>query len=112
MEVNKASERLKRVKAEGVDTFYKEYLAKMKDILTCRNQVGFYTHLTAMDLEGKRTANSKYVKDDYGKLLQSEGHTPRREARISPSVIITVVNMVLACACCSSLCENDESRYS
>ena len=71
------------MKAAGVERFFEDYVGELEEILARRDQVGFYAHLKTMDLEGRRTVNSQYIKDEEGRLLRDAAQTSARWARFS-----------------------------
>ena len=65
-----ATKRLKRARAEGVQRFFEAYVSQLEGRIPEGDQFGFYKNLKGMDEEGKRTFNSKYIRDEKGRLLR------------------------------------------
>ena len=59
---------LKRTRAETVQEFFEDYVNQHGDGIQEGDFLGFNKHLTGMDVEGKITFNSQYIKDEEGRL--------------------------------------------
>ena len=75
------TKQLKRTRAEAVETFFEDYVSQLERRIREDNQFGFYTHLKGMDVEGKRTFHSQYIKDDEGRLLRDNALIHERWVR-------------------------------
>ena len=65
-----ATKQLKPVRSEGVQRFFEENVSQLEGRIREGDQFGFYKNLKGMDEEGKRTFNSKYIRDEKGRLLR------------------------------------------
>ena len=61
---------LKRTWAEAVQRFFEDYVSQLEGRIRAGDQFSFYEHLKGMNVEGKRTFDSQYVKDEEGRLLR------------------------------------------
>ena len=61
---------LKHTRAEAVQRFFEDYVSQLEGRIREGDHFGFYKHLKKMDVEGKRTFNSQYIKDEEGRLLR------------------------------------------
>ena len=61
---------LNRTRAEAVQRFFEDYGSQLEGRIREGDQFGFYKHLKGMDVEGKRTFSSQYIKDEEGRLLR------------------------------------------
>ena len=75
------TKQLKRTWAEAVERFFEDYVSQIKGRIRVGDQSGFYKHLKGMDVEGKRTFNSQYIKDEEGRLLQDNALIRERWVR-------------------------------
>ena len=64
------TKQLNRTQAEAVQRFFEDYVSQLEGRIREGDQLGFYKHLKGMDVEGKRTFNSQYIKDEEGRLLR------------------------------------------
>ena len=71
--VKTVTKQLKRARAEGVQRFFQEHVSQLEGRIREGDQFGFYEHLKGMDVEGKRTFNSQYIRDEEGRLLRDIG---------------------------------------
>ena len=46
--------------------FFEDCVNQLEENIGEGGQIGFYKHLKEMNVEGKRTLNSQYIKDDEG----------------------------------------------
>ena len=65
--------RLKHVRFEAVQSFFKEFVSKLEVRIKDGDQAGFYKHLKEMDLEGRRSCRIQYIKDEERRLLRDMG---------------------------------------
>ena len=65
-----ATIQLKPARTDGVQRFFEEYVSQLQGRIREGDQFGFYKHLKGMDVEGKRTLNSQYIRDEEGRLLR------------------------------------------
>ena len=63
------SKQLTRTRAEAVERFFEDYLCQFEGRIREGDQFGFDKHRKGMDVEGKKTFNSQYIKDEEGRLL-------------------------------------------
>ena len=75
------TKQLKRKRAEAVQRFFEDYVSQLKERMRVGDQLGFYKHLKGMDVEGKRTFNSQYIKDEEGRLLRDNALIRERWVR-------------------------------
>ena len=68
-----ATKQLKRTRAKGVQRFFEEFVSQLEGRIGEGDQFGFYKHLKEMDVEGKRTFNSQYIRDEEGRLWRNIG---------------------------------------
>ena len=68
-----ATKQLKRARTDGVQKFFKVYISQLKRRIQEGDQFGFYERLAGMNVEGKRTSNSQYIRDEEGNLLRDIG---------------------------------------
>ena len=61
---------LKRTRAEAVQRLFEDYASQLEGRIREGDQFVFYKHLNGMDVEGKRTFKSQYIKDEEGRLLR------------------------------------------
>ena len=61
---------LGRTRAEAVQRFFEDYVSQLEGHILEGDQFGFYKRLKGIDVEGKRTFNSQYIKDEEGRLLR------------------------------------------
>ena len=76
-----ATKQIKRARAGGVQRFFKEYVSQLEGCIREGDQFGFYKHLKGIDVEGKRTFNSLYIRDEEGRLLRDIGLIRERWVR-------------------------------
>ena len=62
-----ATKQPKRARTGGVQEFFEEYVRRLERRIQEGNQFGFYKHLKGMDVEGRRTFNSQYIRDEEGR---------------------------------------------
>ena len=60
---------LKLTRAEAVQRFFEDCVSQLEGRIGEGDQFVFYQHLKGMDVEGKRTFTSQYIKDEEGLLL-------------------------------------------
>ena len=58
------TKQLKRTRAKAVPRFFEDYVSQLAWRIREGGQFGFYKHLKGMDVEGKKTFNSRYIKDE------------------------------------------------
>ena len=75
------TKQLKRTRAEAVQRFFEDYVSQLIRRIREGDQFGFYRHLKGMDVEGKRTFNSQYIKDEEGRLLRDNALIRERWVR-------------------------------
>ena len=56
--------RLKRVRFEAVQSFFKEFVSKLEVRIKDGDQASFYKHLKGIHLEGRRLCSVQYIKDE------------------------------------------------
>ena len=61
-----ATKQLKRMRTDGVWRFFEAYGSPLAGCIRENDQFGFCRHLKGMDVKGKRTLNSQYIRDDEG----------------------------------------------
>ena len=71
----------KRTRAEAVHRFFEDYVRQLEGRIRERDHFGFYKHLKGLDVEGKRTFNSQYTKDEEGRLLRDNSLIRERWVR-------------------------------
>ena len=64
------TKQLKRTRAEAVQRFFNDYVRQLEGRIREGDRFGFYKHLKGMDVKGKRTLNSQYIKDKESRLLR------------------------------------------
>ena len=52
------------------ERLFEDYVSRLVGRIREGDPFGFYKHLKGMDVEGKRTLNSQYIKDEEGRLLR------------------------------------------
>ena len=72
---------LKRTRAEAAQRFFEYYVSQVGGRIREGDQFGFYKHLKGMDVEGERTFNSQYIKDEDGRLLRDNALIRERWVR-------------------------------
>ena len=75
------TKQLKRTRAEAVQRFFEDYVSQLEGRIREGDQFDFYKHLKGMDVEGKRTFNSQYIKDEEGRLLRDDALIRERWVR-------------------------------
>ena len=75
------TKQLKRTQAEAVQRFFEDYASQLEGRIREGDQFGFCKHLKGMDVEGKRTFNSQYIKDEEGRLLRDNALIRERWGR-------------------------------
>ena len=75
------TKRLKRTRAEAVQRFFEYYVSQLQGRIREGDQYGFYKYPKGMDVEGKRTFNSQYIKDEEGRLLRDNALIRERWVR-------------------------------
>ena len=60
----------KRTRAEAVQRFFEDYVSQLEGRIREGDQFDCYKHLKGVNMEGKRTFNSRYIKDEEGRLLR------------------------------------------
>ena len=75
------TKQLKRTRAEAVQRFFDDYVSQLEERIREGDQFGFYNHLNGMDVEGKRTLNSQYIKNEKGRLLRDNALIRERWVR-------------------------------
>ena len=68
--VEMAGKNLRKVRKAAVLSFFWDFVRKLETRNREGKQVGFFKHLKATNLEGKRNGSSAYVKDENGVLLR------------------------------------------
>ena len=76
-----AMKQVKRAWAEYVRRFFEEYVSQLEGRIGEGDQFGFSKHLKGIDVEGKRTFNSHYIRDEEGRLLWDMGLIRERWVR-------------------------------
>ena len=61
---------LNRTRAAAAQRFSEDYVSEIGGRIREGDQFGFYEHLKGIDVEGKWSLDSQYIKDDEGRLLQ------------------------------------------
>ena len=75
------TKQLKRTRAQAVERFFEDYVSQLEGRIREGAQFGFYKHLKGMDVKGKRTFNSQYIKDEEGRLLRDNALIRERWVR-------------------------------
>ena len=75
------TKQLKRTRAGAVQRFFEDYGSQLEGRIRADDQFGFYKHLKGMDVEGKRTFNSQYIKYEEGRLLRDNALIRERLVR-------------------------------
>ena len=75
------TKRLTRMRAEAVQRFFEDYVSQLEGRIREGDQFGFYKHLKGVDVEGKRTFTSQYMKDEEGRLLRDNALIRERWVR-------------------------------
>ena len=75
-----ATKQLKCARAD-VQRFFGEYVSQLEGRIREGDQFGFYKHLKGMDVKGKMTYNSQYIRDEEGRLLRDIGLIRERWVR-------------------------------
>ena len=65
-----AIKQLKRARAEGVQRFFEACVRQLEGHIREEDPFGFYKHVKEMNVEGIRTFNTQYIRDEEGTLLQ------------------------------------------
>ena len=68
--VKMAEKELQKMRKAAVLSFFWDFVRKLETRTRAGDQAGFYKHLKAINLEGKRNRSSAYVKDENGVLLR------------------------------------------
>ena len=76
-----AMKQLKREWAEYVQRFFEEYVSQLEGRIREGDQFGFSKHLKGIDVEGKRTFSSHYIRHEEGRLLWDMGLIRERWVR-------------------------------
>ena len=76
-----ATKQLKRTRGEAVQKFFEDYVSQLEGRIREGDLFGFNKHLKGMDVEGKRTSTSQYIKDEEGRLLRDNALTRERWVR-------------------------------
>ena len=79
--LNATRDQLKRTRAEAVQRFFEYYVSQLEGGIREGDQFGFYKHVKGMDVEGKRTFNSQYIKNEEGRLLRDNALIRERWVR-------------------------------
>ena len=109
---------LKRAWAEYVRRFFEEYVSQLEGRIGEGDQFGFSKHLKGIDVEGKRTFNSHYIRDEESRLMWDMGLIRERWARgfhkllntKSPTLDPTISDEIKVWPPCSPLADVP-SRY-
>ena len=72
---------LKRTRAEAVQRFFEDYVSQLEGRIREGDQFCFYIHLKGMDVEGKRTFYSQYIKYEEGQLVRDNARIRERWVR-------------------------------
>ena len=80
---------LKRTRAKAVQKFFEDYVSQHEDGIQEGDQFGFYKHIKGMDVEGKRTFNLQYIKDEDGRLLRDNAFIREQRVRWFHKVLNT-----------------------
>ena len=75
------TKQLKRTLTEAVRRFFEDYVSQLEGRIREGGQFGSYKHLKGMDVEGKRTFNPQYIKDEEGRLLRENALIRERWVR-------------------------------
>ena len=75
------TKQLKRTRAEAIQRFFEDYVSQLEGRIREGDQFGFYKHLEGMDVEQKRTFNSRYIKDEESRLLRDNALIRERWVR-------------------------------
>ena len=75
------AKQLKRTRAEAVQRFFEDFVSQLEGRMREGDRFGFYKHLKEMDVEGKRTFKSQYIKDEAGRLLRDNALIRERWVR-------------------------------
>ena len=112
------TKQLKHKRAEAVQRFFEGYVSQLEGCIREGDQFGFYKHLKGMDVEGKRTFNSQYIKYQEGRFLRD--NTLIRERWVnwfhkllntkSPILDSSIVDELTQCPPCRPL-DDVPSRY-
>ena len=78
-----------RTRAEAVQKFVEDYVSQHGDGIQEGDLFGFYKHLKGMHVEGKRTFNSPYIKDEEDRLLRDNAFIRERWVRWFHKVLNT-----------------------
>ena len=113
-----ATKLVKRARAEGLRRFFEEYVSQLEKRIREGDQFGFYKHLKEVDVEGKMTFNSQYIRDEEGRLLRNIGLIRERWVRWfhklqntkSPTLDPTITDELKVWPSCSPL-DDVPSRY-
>ena len=76
-----AMKQVKRAWAEYVRRFFEEYVSQLEGRIGEGDQFGFSKHLKGIDVEGKRTFSSHYIRHEEGRLLWDMGLIRERWVR-------------------------------
>ena len=75
------TKQLKRTRAEAVQRFFEDYVSQLEGRIREGDLFAFYFYLKEIGVEGKRTLNSKDIKDEEGRLLRDNALIRERWAR-------------------------------
>ena len=75
------TKQLKRTRAEAVQRVFEDCVSQLEGRIREGDQLCFYKHLKGMDVEGKRTFDSQYIKDEEGRLLRDNALIRERWVR-------------------------------
>ena len=75
------TKQLKRTRAEAVQRLFEDYVSQLEGRIRDGDQFGFYKHLKGISVEGKKTFNSQYIKNEEGRLLRDNALIRKRLVR-------------------------------
>ena len=112
------TKQLKGTRAEAVQRVFEDYVSQLEGRIREGDQFGLYKHLKEMDVEGKRTFNSQYIKNEERRLLRDNALIRERWVRWFHKLLNTksqtlgpsIVDELKQCPPCRPL-DDVPSRY-
>ena len=85
--VRKACNWLKRVRSAAVVRFFERHVVELEKRLRTGDQLGFFQNIKSVQLEETKKVESKWVRDEGGRLLRDKGRIRERWVRFFRSLL-------------------------
>ena len=92
--VRKACNCLKRVRSAAVVRFFERHVVELEKQLRMGDQHGFFQNIKSVQLEETKKAESKYIRDEEGRLLRDKGRIRERWVRFFRSLLNSKSGMI------------------